>query len=141
MPLTLKEPTDEEFNQVCLYISEFELDNRDLKKTQFKIALRDDMLVGFGRIREHIDCFELCSLGVFTSFRRQGIGKTIVNKLLENFSENVHLVCIIPDYFVPFGFRIVNKYPVSIQNKIDYCVSELYVPEAYVAMLLETKAV
>lgn len=135
-PFTLRIPTEKEFKQICLFISEFELDNRDLKKEQFIVALRDNELVGFGRLRDHTDCLELCSLGVVTSYRRQGIGKAIVTKLIENFSKNIYLVCIIPDFFIPFGFHQVETFPISIQNKIQYCTSELVVPETYVAMLL-----
>lgn len=136
---TLRNPTDKEFKQICLFITEFELDNRDLKKEQFIVALSDNELIGFGRLREHTDCLELCSLGVVTSYRRQGIGKAIVTKLIENFSKNIYLVCIIPDFFIPFGFQKVEIFPVSIQNKIEYCTSELIVPEPYVAMLLSPK--
>lgn len=138
-PFTLRKPTDKEFNQIYLFITEFELDNRDLKKEQFIVALRNTELVGFGRLREHTDCLELCSLGVITSYRRQGIGKAIVAKLIENFSKNIYLVCIIPDFFIPFGFHKVETFPISIQNKIEYCTSELVVPETYVAMLLPSK--
>lgn len=138
-PFTIRKPTDKEFKRICLFISEFELDNRDLKKEQFIVALRDNELLGFGRLREHTDCLELCSLGVVASYRRQGIGKAIVAKLIENFSKNIYLVCIIPDFFIPFGFQKVKTFPISIQNKIEYCASELVVPETYVAMLLPLK--
>ncbi len=134
--LTLRKSTDKEFEQICRFISEFELDNRDLKKEQFTIALRNEVLVGFGRLREHTDCLELCSLGVVTPYRSQGIGKAIVNRLIKNSSKVLYLVCIIPDFFAPFGFRSVNKYPVSIQGKLLYCSQELIVPEPYVAMVL-----
>lgn len=137
MKYTIREPTDKEFKQICLFITEFELDNRNLKRDQFIVALHDSELVGFGRLQEHTDCIELCSLGVVTSHRRQGIGKAIVTKLVERFSKNIYLVCIIPDFFIPFGFQEVKTFPISIQNKIEYCTSELIVPEAYVAMLLQ----
>ncbi len=135
-PFTLRKPTDKEFEQICLLITEFELDNRDLKKEQFIVAIHNSELVGFGRLREHTDCLEICSLGVATSFRRQGIGRAIVAKLIEKIPKNIYLVSIIPDFFIPFGFHKVEIFPVSIQNKIEYCTSELVVPETYVAMLL-----
>jgi N-acetylglutamate synthase-like GNAT family acetyltransferase len=137
MNLTLKTPTDIEFKQVCEYIHEFELDNRELKREQFIVAFRHDELVGFGRLRAHADCLELCSLGVVTPHRKQGIGKAIVTELIKKSSKNIYLVCIIPEYFEPFGFKNVSNYPSAIQDKIDYCTNELIVPERYVAMLLE----
>jgi len=136
----LRKPTDKEFRQICLFINEFDLDNRGLQKEQFTVALHNNVLLGFGRLREHADCFELCSLGVVTPFRRQGIGKAIVNKLIENSAKNIYLVCIIPDFFIPFGFQIIKEYPAAIQNKIEYCTQELIVPETYVAMLLPKRS-
>ncbi len=133
----LKKPTHNEFKQIRLFIKEYELDDRDLKPEQFTIALCEDVLIGFGRLRKHTNCMELCSLGVVTAFRNQGIGKAIVKKLLENSTKNIYLVCIIPDFFIPFGFREVKEYPVSIQLKLEYCTLELKVPEPYVAMLLQ----
>ncbi|MES2593115.1 MAG: GNAT family N-acetyltransferase [Bacteroidota bacterium] len=137
MQLTLRTPTENEFIDICEFIRQFELDNRDLKKDQFTVALRDNELVGFGRLREHTDCFELCSLGVVTSYRRKGIGKAVVIELLKKTTTDIFLVCIIPEFFQPLGFHIVKHYPASIQNKIGYCTEELVVPEMYVAMQLQ----
>lgn len=134
--LSFKTPTDKEFLQICEYIHEFELDDRILLQHQFTIALRDNELVGFGRLRNHSDCTELCSLGVITEHRRQGIGKAIVAELLRKAPPNLYLVCIIPDFFSPFGFHIVNEYPAPIKNKLEYCTHELIVPETYVVMQL-----
>jgi N-acetylglutamate synthase-like GNAT family acetyltransferase len=137
MSLQLRTPSDKEFQQICDYIQEFELDNRVLEKQEFTAAFRDETLVGFGRLRKHSDCTELCSLGVITHYRRKGIGKSIVKELIKRAEESIHLVCIIPEFFSPFGFKIVSTFPSSIENKIDYCTSELVVPEVYVAMLLK----
>ncbi len=93
--LDLKTPTKIEFQKVCEYIHEFELDNRDLKQKQFSVALSDNELFGFGRLREHIDCMELCSLGVAIPYRRNGIGKAIVEQLIKNSDKNIYLVCVI----------------------------------------------
>ncbi len=136
LQLSLRVPTDIEFSQICFFINEFELDNRELQKKQFTAALRDTILAGFGRLREHNSCLELCSLGVIAQHRRKGIGKAIVTKLINNSSKDIYLVCIIPEFFIPFGFQITEEYPPSIQNKINYCTSELAVPEKYTAMVL-----
>lgn len=134
MDLILKKPNEKEFQQICNYIQEFELDNRELKSEEFVAAFRDAVLVGFGRIRLHSDCAELCSLGVVTNYRRKGIGKAIVNRLTEMSPDNLFLVCIIPEYFIPLGFEQTTIFPDSINNKIDYCTNELVVQEDYVAM-------
>jgi N-acetylglutamate synthase-like GNAT family acetyltransferase len=136
MELIIRKPTGSEFQMICNYIRDFELDDRGLHPEQFSAAFRDNELVGFGRLREHSDCTELCSLGVMTPLRRKGIGKSIVKELIKRAPEKLYLVCIIPDFFTPFNFKIINNYPSSIQNKLNYCTEQLVVSEPYVAMEL-----
>lgn len=135
MKFSLQKPTEKQFIEICEFIKEFELDNRDLRKEQFIVAVNNTNVLGFGRLRQHTDCMELCSLGVVTPHRRKGIGKAIVNQLIKNTANTIFLVCIIPDFFTPLGFRIVEAYPSSIKDKLNYCTQELVVPETYVAML------
>lgn len=135
--MTFRTPAQNEFLQIRNYIRQFELDDRNLKQEEFTAAFRENELVGFGRLRQHSDCTELCSLGVVTQYRRKGIGKAIVKELIKRSEKNIHLVCIIPEFFSPFGFKTVENFPSSIQDKIDYCTSELVVPETYVAMILQ----
>ena len=135
--LRFRVPNQEEFQQIIGFIAEFELDDRGLIREEFTAAYRENKLVGFGRLRKHYDCIELCSLGVVTNHRRQGIGKAIVSELTKKSPGSIHLVCIIPSFFTPFGFNIICNYPAAIQNKLDYCISELFVPETYIAMLLQ----
>ncbi len=137
MKFSLRRPSDKEFQSICDYIKEFELDNRDLKKEQFVLAAEGTQLLGFGRLRKHADCTELCSLGVVMPHRMKGIGKAIVQELLKGSSDAVFLVCIIPDFFTPLGFRVTEQFPTSIKDKITYCTQELVVPETYVAMVFQ----
>jgi len=136
MKLELRIPSSEEFQQICQSIAEYELDNRGLEAEQFIAAFNSGKLVGFGRLRQHPDCTELCSLGVITSLRRRGIGKAIVNALIQKAPSTLYLSCIIPDFFIPAGFRITEDYPSSMKDKLSYCTSELVVPEPYVVMVL-----
>jgi|ERR1043165_1583915 N-acetylglutamate synthase-like GNAT family acetyltransferase len=135
--MILRTPSSSEFQRIKSYIREFELDDRCLQAEEFSAAFRGEELVGFGRLRKHADCTELCSLGVVTPHRRQGIGKALVADLIRRSETNIHLVCIIPGFFEPFGFRISKSYPSSIRDKLNYCISSLAVPETYVAMVLQ----
>lgn len=91
-------------------------------------------MVGFGRIRNRENCCELCSLGVTEPERLKGIGKQLVQSLIKQAKQPLYLVCIIPAYFEPFGFDEVEEYPEAMQEKLNYCTSELVVPEKYVVM-------
>ena len=135
--LVFKTPTDTEFIDVCVLIDEYELDNRNLYKNEFTIALLNNKLVAFGRLREHNDCKELCSIGVIKKHRTQKIGSSLIKHMINNVPAPIYVVCIIPEYFKKFGFKITRNYPLSIKNKMDYCTNDLPVPETYVAMVLE----
>ena len=132
--MTFRTPSEKEFKQICDYIREFELDDRNLRQEEFTAAFRGNELVGFGRLRQHADSVELCSLGVVTKHRRQGIGKGLVEQLIKRSTSSIYLVCIIPEFFTPFGFKVVTQFPAAIQDKLNYCTYELIVPETYVAM-------
>src|ERR1035437_3849209 len=137
MSFLLTSPSDKEFFQIVNYIHEFDLDDRSVEKEQFTAAFRENELVGFGRLREHSDCTELCSLGVVAEHRRKGVGKAIVKELIDKADRSIYLVCIIPKYFIPLGFKAVNEIPEPIRKKMNYCQHELVVPESYVPMLLQ----
>ncbi|MFN8117745.1 MAG: GNAT family N-acetyltransferase [Bacteroidia bacterium] len=132
--VSINKPNDFYFEFIKKYIQDFELDNRQLIKEDFLIALSNDELVGFGRIRNRENCYELCSLGVTEPERLKGIGKQLVQSLIKQAKQPLYLVCIIPEYFEPFGFVVVEEYPEAMQEKLNYCTSELVVPEKYVVM-------
>jgi len=98
------------------------------------VAKYNGELVGFGRIRRRENCYELCSLGVIEPERLKGVGKQLVQSLIRTAKQPLYLVCIIPEYFKPFGFVVVDEYPESMHEKLNYCTSELVVPEKYVVM-------
>lgn len=110
------------------------MDNRDLQRNQFVVAKHNGELLGFGRIRKHNGCDEFCSLGVLESKRFKGIAKELIKARIKIATQPIYLVCIIPEYFESLGFEIVSEYPVEITDKLNYCTSELLVPETYVVM-------
>jgi N-acetylglutamate synthase-like GNAT family acetyltransferase len=136
MNIQFKQPKLSEFSFIKKYIAAYQLDNRALAATQFIAAFDQNQMLGFGRLRLHTDCTELCSLAVVKPYRRKGIGKNLVKQLIANYQQDIYLVCIIPEFFTPFGFQIVPTYPASIAEKLAYCKSYLVVPQTYVAMQL-----
>ena len=118
------------------HISEYELDNRELLHTQFLVYKKSNVIIGFGRIRNYANFDELCSLGVIEPERNKTIGKKLVSALIQKSISELYLVCVIPQYFQPFGFKIVNEFPNEIFDKLNYCTYSLVVEGVYVAMKL-----
>lgn len=123
-----------QFEDVVKYIAQFELDDRELKPEEFVTLSDEKELVGFGRVREHKTCSELCSLGVVEKYRDKGVGKQLMQAMIQKATQVPYLVCIIPSYFEDFGFSICHDYPAEIEDKLRYCVGSLPVEERYVVM-------
>jgi N-acetylglutamate synthase-like GNAT family acetyltransferase len=139
--LHIQQASESDFESIKQFIQLFELDNRDLHCNQFLVAKYSDQLLGFGRIRKHKGCDEFCSLGVIESKRFEGIAKELILARIKIATQPIYLVCIIPEYFEKLGFSIVNEYPDEIADKLNYCTSELLVPETYVVMKYQQHSV
>jgi N-acetylglutamate synthase-like GNAT family acetyltransferase len=128
---------EQDIDFIKQHIQLLDLDNRDLQFQQFVVAKLQDDIVGFGRIRKHKGCDEFCSLGIIEAYRNQGIAEALILAHIELSTQPIYLVCIIPEFFEPLGFTIVTEYPPEILDKLNYCISELTVPEPYVVMTLK----
>lgn len=64
MSIEIRACDKNKFEQIKNYIQQFQLDDREIIQSQFLAAYAHNILFGFGRIREHSNCSELCSLGV-----------------------------------------------------------------------------
>lgn len=124
----------ENFEHIERYIKRFELDNRSLMPEQFLTIHKNNELIGFGRIREHAGCSELCSLGIIEPERNKGAGTVLTKQLMLKAIQPLYLVCIIPSFFEPLGFEVCTEYPDAIADKLKYCNEQLPVSEQYVAM-------
>lgn len=130
---------EQDFDFIKEHIQLFDLDNRDLQFQQFVVAKIDGIIVGFGRIRKHNGCDEFCSLGIVEAYRKIGIAESLIKVRIKLATQPIYLVCIIPEFFEPMGFRIVTEFPPEILDKLNYCKNELVVDEPYVVMTLNTK--
>lgn len=132
--IQISQATSNDFDFIKEQVKKFDLDDREMRYEQFTIAKQNNNIMGFGRIRKHNGCDEFCSLGVIEDNRSHGVAKALINAQIKIATQPIYLVCIIPEMFERLGFKVVNEYPSEIQNKLDYCTSELIVPEKYVVM-------
>lgn len=138
--IKIKTPTNNEFDLLCHLAAEFDLDTREMKKNQFLVAVDNDVLIGFGRIIQHPECREFCTLGIVEHDRNKGVGSKLIKEIIKKATQPFYLACIIPRYFESFGFRIVSEFPKEMQTKLDYCNDALSVNDTYVVMQLHASA-
>lgn len=101
------------------YVKLLRLDDENLDYKQFFLAKIGNKRVGFGRIKPYQKTFELGCLGVLEKYRGKGIGKKIVNYLINIFPQNeVYVITDIPSYFQRLGFKIAKNAPWELKEKI-----------------------
>ncbi|MBI5099004.1 MAG: GNAT family N-acetyltransferase [Nitrospirae bacterium] len=107
-------------------IDRFRLDNEDLDYRQFIVAVDGGEIAGFGRTRPHKEVYELGCVGVIESRRNQGLGKMIVEDLINAFlSGNVYITTDLIGYFERLGFREIKNGPEDLVEKIKrVCISK-----------------
>ena len=101
-------------------IEKFRLDDEDLDCRQFVAALDGKEIVGFGRIRPHKEVYELGCVGVVEERRNQGIGKMVIEYLINNFpTGKVYITTDLIEYFERFGFKKIEPGPKELVEKLQ----------------------
>lgn len=96
----------------------FELYYDHLKAEEFSVAELNDELLGFVRVLEFNDVHELSALGVDENFRNKGIGKKLLNYLLEEYpTHEIYIATTMEKFFEKFGFTRVEAAPKVILEK------------------------
>ena len=126
MDFFIRKAQSEDMTFIKDKISNFRLDDEDLDYRQFVVAVDGDEIIGFGRIRPHMKIYELGCVGVVEHRRNQGIGKMIVEYLINIFpSDDVYITTDLIDYFRKFGFKMIEPWPEELIEKLKrVCVSK-----------------
>jgi N-acetylglutamate synthase-like GNAT family acetyltransferase len=83
------------------------LDPTALRWQNFTVATLDEEVIGIAQIKPYRDCREFGSLVVDARFRKQGVGKALIEQVLMQTTGTVYLNCrsqLMP-YYAKFGFR------------------------------------
>jgi N-acetylglutamate synthase-like GNAT family acetyltransferase len=99
----------------------FNLDSEDMRAEEFKVAVDGKDILAIGRLKPAGEVLELCSLGVVQHKQKEGIGKLLVKSLLKSAKKDIYLATIIPDYFKPLGFKVLDFTPDFMKKKADWC--------------------
>ena len=111
-------PSDMPFIKKC--IERFRLDDEDLDYRQFIVAIDGRNIVGFGRVRPHKEVYELGCVGVVEDRRNQGIGKMIIEYLINRFpTDDVYITTDLIEYFERLGFKRIKPGPKELVEKLQ----------------------
>ncbi|HEY3398295.1 MAG TPA: GNAT family N-acetyltransferase [Armatimonadota bacterium] len=123
MGVTLRPGREEDLPVIEAVALREQLDSREPRPEQFVVAENDGMLIGFGRLLDHPDSWEIACLYVEPGRRRKRIGSAIVEALLARTSQEkpVYAVAAQPDFFAALGFVNTKTRPSAIAAKHDYC--------------------
>ena len=100
----------------------------DLATDQFVVAKSEDArILGCGRLRSYPEFCEIASMAVADDFRTKGIGREIIERLLEMYEGTIYLVCDddVVGFFRRFEFSLLpeSDMPDGLRPKWDYFCS------------------
>lgn len=119
--MRVRKARQRDFAKVIALAKKYGLDYSDMEADRFWVADEKSQILGIVGLKRHVDCLELCSLGVDERFRNRGIGEKLVLALLAEAKAEVHLATIIPGYFEKFGFAPADHIPSSMIKKLEWC--------------------
>mgnify|MGYP001389474496 CR=1 FL=1 len=95
-------------------------------------------IVGLVALKKQTDCLELCALGVDPRFREKGLGKALVEALMEEAPADVHLATVSPGFFEACGFERAADVPATFaaKRKTAWCEG---CPRERCTIMLRTK--
>ncbi|MDP2948453.1 MAG: GNAT family N-acetyltransferase [Chloroflexota bacterium] len=101
-------------------VRRFRLDSEALDARQFITVRQGERIVAFGRIKPYGgDVYELGCVGVVEHQRGRGLGRLVVQSLIERFpADTVYVTTDVPEYFERLGFSRTNGLPPVLAAKI-----------------------
>jgi N-acetylglutamate synthase-like GNAT family acetyltransferase len=115
----------------------FDLDVQCPNYRQFMVALKENAVVGFGRIIQHSGFSELATLGVIAEEQGKGIGSQLVRALAERVHhEPLYIVTVLPIFFERLGFQASDASLVEFIPKIRFCEAFGFTPDEIKLMQL-----
>lgn len=97
------------------------LDYPGMENDRFWVAEDGGGIAGLVALKRHADCLELVSLGVDPRAREHGLGRRLVQALLDHTSADVFLATIIPAFFARIGFVRAPSPPSGLAKDPAWC--------------------
>jgi N-acetylglutamate synthase-like GNAT family acetyltransferase len=120
--IIIQKAKQEDWDYIEEKLKKYALDDTDAEWGQFFVAKIAKETVGFGRIIERNGVSEIASLGVDYYYRKKGIGKALLEFLINEAKSAypgmpIYGVTHRPGFLAPFGFKEVEKAPAALEHK------------------------
>lgn len=108
-------------------VRRFRLDNEALHAEQFITVRQGGQIIAFGRIKPYGDeVYELGCVGVIEEQRGRGLGRLVVQELIERFpTDAVYVTTDLSNYFEKLGFTRTDTLPRPLADKIQAVCGKL----------------
>ena len=127
MPHEIRPARREDMPFIDECVRRFRLDNETLDAEQFITVRRSEEIIAFGRIKPYgDDVYELGCVGVVEGQRGHGLGRLVVQELIEHFpTDAVYVTTDLTDYFEKLGFTRTDALPRPLAEKIQTVCDKL----------------
>lgn len=121
--IVYRKPNSTELNEIMTLVTLVDGDSREIDIDQFFVAIDNETIVGCVRIKHLPDeSQELASMAVLPEYRKQGIGSTLINTILQNTSDSVYLLCSPKNehFYTSNGFVTITPQALSSSMQKEY---------------------
>jgi len=127
MPPEIRPASREDMPLIRECVRRFRLDSEALEAEQFITVRQGDEIIAFGRIKPYGgDVYELGCVGVVEGQRGRGLGRLVVQELIERFpTDAVYITTDLTEYFEKLGFTRTNTLPRPLAEKIQTVCDKL----------------
>ena len=127
MPHEIRPARREDMPFISECVRRFRLDNEALAAEQFITVRQDGEIIAFGRIKPYADdVYELGCVGVVEGQRGHGLGRLVVQELIERFpTDAVYVTTDLTEYFEKLGFTRTDALPRPLAEKIQTVCDKL----------------
>ena len=127
MPHEIRPARREDMPFIRECVRRFRLDNETLDAKQFITVRQGEEIIAFGRIKPYGDeVYELGCVGVIEGQRGRGLGRLVVQELIERFpTDAVYVTTDLAEYFEKLGFTRTDTLPRPLAEKIQTVCDKL----------------
>jgi len=119
--MRIREAREQDRPRIRHLAESLELNYPEMENDRFWGADEGGLITGIVGLKRRPDCFELVALGVDPASRQWGVGRKLVQALLEAAPSAVYLATVIPHYFERLGFVRTPLAPTGMAKEPAWC--------------------